>query len=147
MRKTFFLSMIMAVVAVFCACDNVEYATESHLYGFWHLVSVDTLETQRSADMSQKRIFWSVESNLVELCDRDGVYPSVICEFERVGDSLRFSTLFFSNRNEGDVLIEDVEALKPYGLSSLQPQMKIEKHASGKLVLNTGSLILKFRKL
>ena len=47
----------------------------------------------------------------------------------------------------GVVRDEQNIALKPYGLSSLQPQIKIEKHASGKLVLNTGSLRLKFRKL
>lgn len=147
MRKTFFLAVIIAIVAVFHACDNVEFSTDGDLYGFWHLVSVDTLQTQRTTDMSQQKIFWSVESRLLEMCDRDGRHPAVVCEFERVGDSLLLHSPYFSNRNEGDILIEDVQALAPYGLSSLDPKMYIEKLSSGKLIVCTPQLRLKFKKL
>ena len=110
MRKSFFFTLIIAIAALFHACDNVEFSTDGNLYGYWHLASVDTLATQRSTDMSSQRIFWSVESRLVALCDRDGVYPEVVCEFERVGDSLIFHAPYFSNRNEGDILVDDVQA-------------------------------------
>ena len=147
MRKSFFFTLIIAIAAVFHACDNVEFSTDGNLYGYWHLASVDTLATQRSTDMSSQRIFWSVESRLVALCDRDGVYPEVVCEFERVGDSLIFHAPYFSNRNEGDILVDDVQALAPYGISSLEPKMFIEKLSSGKLILLTPQLRLKFKKM
>ena len=146
MRKLFYF-IIIAIVAVFYACDNVEFSTDGDLYGYWHLVSVDTLETQHTTDMSHQRLFWSVESRLVALCDRDGVYPEIVCEFERVGDSLIFHSPYYSNRNEGDILIDDVQALAPYGLSSLEPKMLIEKLSSGKLILRTPKLRLKFKKM
>lgn len=147
MRKTFLFTIITAIVAVFHACDNVEFSTDGNLYGYWHLVAVDTLDTQRTSDMSRQRIFWSVESRLVGMCDRDGVHPEIICEFERVGDTLIFHSPYYSNRNEGDILIDDVNALTPYGLSSIQSKMFIEKLSSGKLILLTPQLRLKFKKL
>lgn len=147
MRKTFIFTVIIAVVAIFYACDNVEFSTDGNLYGYWHLVSVDTLQTQHATDMSHQRIFWSVESRLVGMCDRDGVYPEIVCEFDRVGDSLIFHSPYYSNRNEGDILIIDVQVLAPYGLSSLEPKMLIEKLSSGKLIILTPQLRLKFKKM
>ncbi len=147
MRKTFLFTIITVIVAVFHACDNVEFSTDGNLYGYWHLVAVDTLGTQQTSDMSRQRIFWSVESRLVGMCDRDGVHPEIICEFERVGDTLVFHNPYYSNRNEGDILIDDVQALAPYGLSSMQPKLFIEKLSSGKLILLTPQLRLKFKKL
>lgn len=147
MRKTFYLAVIIFFAAVFHACDNVEFSTDGNLYGYWHLVAVDTLNTQQTTDMSHQRIFWSVESRLVGMCDRDGIHPEIVCEFERVGDSLVFYRPYFSNRNEGDILINNVQALAPYGLSSLEPKMLIEKLSSGKLILLTPQLRLKFKKL
>ncbi len=147
MRKTFLFTIITVIVAVFHACDNVEFSTDGNLYGYWHLVSVDTLGTQQTSDMSRQRIFWSVESRLVGMCDRDGVHPEIICEFERVGDTLVFHNPYYSNRNEGDILIDDVQVLAPYGLSSMQPKLYVEKLSSGKLILLTPQLRLKFKKL
>ena len=147
MRKTFLFTIITVIVAVFHACDNVEFSTDGNLYGYWHLVAVDTLGTQQTSDMSRQRIFWSVESRLVGMCDRDGVHPEIICEFERVGDTLVFHNPYYSNRNEGDILIDDVQVLAPYGLSSMQPKLFVEKLSSGKLILLTPQLRLKFKKL
>ncbi len=147
MRKTFLFTIITVIVAVFHACDNVEFSTDGNLYGYWHLVAVDTLGTQQTSDMSRQRIFWSVESRLVGMCDRDGVHPEIICEFERVGDTLVFHNPYYSNRNEGDILIDDVQVLAPYGLSSMQPKLYVEKLSSGKLILLTPQLRLKFKKL
>lgn len=147
MRKTFLFTIITVIVAVFHACDNVEFSTDGNLYGYWHLVAVDTLGTQHTSDMSRQRIFWSVESRLVGMCDRDGVHPEIICEFERVGDTLVFHNPYYSNRNEGDILIDDVQVLAPYGLSSMQPKLYVEKLSSGKLILLTPQLRLKFKKL
>ena len=147
MRKTFLFTIITVIVAVFHACANVEFSTDGNLYGYWHLVAVDTLGTQHTSDMSRQRIFWSVESRLVGMCDRDGVHPEIICEFERVGDTLIFHNPYYSNRNEGDILIDDVQALAPYGLSSMQPKLYVEKLSSGKLILLTPQLRLKFKKL
>ncbi len=147
MRKTFLFTIITVIVAVFHACDNVEFSTDGNLYGYWHLVAVDTLGTQQTSDMSRQRIFWSVESRLVGMCDRDGVHPEIICEFERVGDTLVFHNPYYSNRNEGDILIDDVLVLAPYGLSSMQPKLYVEKLSSGKLILLTPQLRLKFKKL
>ena len=147
MRKTFLFTIITVIVAVFHACDNVEFSTDGNLYGYWHLVAVDTLGTQQTSDMSRQRIFWSVESRLVGMCDRDGVHPEIICEFERVGDTLVFHDPYYSNRNEGDILIDDVQVLAPYGLSSMQPKLYVEKLSSGKLILLTPQLRLKFKKL
>lgn len=147
MRKTFLFTIITVIVAVFHACDNVEFSTDGNLYGYWHLVAVDTLGTQQTSDMSRQRIFWSVESRLVGMCDRDCVHPEIICEFERVGDTLIFHNPYYSNRNEGDILIDDVQVLAPYGLSSMQPKLYVEKLSSGKLILLTPQLRLKFKKL
>ena len=147
MRKTFFLTLAIVVATVFHACDNVEFSTDGNLYGYWHLVAVDTLDTQCAADMSRQRIFWSVESRLVALCDRNGIFPEIVCEFSRVGDTLIFHSPYYSNRNEGDILVEEVQTLAPYGISSLQPRMLIEKLSSGKLILRTPQLRLKFRKM
>ena len=54
---------------------------------------------------------------------------------------------YYSNRNEGDILIDDVQVLAPYGLSSMQPKLYVEKLSSGKLILLTPQLRLKFKKL
>ena len=54
------------------ACE-IETHDNGKLDGFWHLEKVDTIATGGVCDMSQQKVFWSVQAMIIEVSDRSNL--------------------------------------------------------------------------
>ena len=142
MRK--FIFTLVAVFA-FASCE-LETSDNGHLDGFWQMRAVDTLSTGGSADTRESGIFWSVQMRLLEVVDTKGRSDKVFFRFEHTGDSLFLSQPYIDNRDSGDIKVTDAELLRPYGIFSLEPHFCVRELNGGRMVLESDSLRMYFRK-
>ncbi len=143
--RRFYIFLIMAVfMAVFHSCE-LERSSKGNLYGFWHLTAVDTLDGG-VADMSGQLFFYAIQARLIELSDRSDEYSAVIGRFERVGDSLFVERLHYNDREKEDAEVTDLARLRPWGINSFSPRLRIEHLSSGRLILSNGRLKMSLEK-
>ena len=146
MRKIFIF--LFGIGLFFASCD-IETSDNVPLDGYWHLVCVDTLSTGVSTDLSDTHVFWGVQMNLLQAIDHDhdtGHY-GYLFNFENNGKTLRLYNAHKHERAEGDILVEDVEILKPLGVNTLDDLFAIEKLNSKEMVLRDNLLRLWFEKM
>ena len=145
MKKLIYLIITAACIITMQAC---EFETSSHgnLYGYWHLCTIDTIGAS-THDMSQKMAFWAVQANVIEVTDRDYIYPQVVFSFKKVNDSLMMFKPLIKDRYSQDPPVEDVSQLLFYGIDNLEPDFCIEKLTSDKMTLSNSKVRLNFKKL
>ena len=140
------LSIMVVVVALLSGCD-IETSSNGKLDGFWHLVSVDTLSTGHTADVSEQLLFLSVEVDLLRLSDNLTQKADYMCRFELKESTLRIYSPYKNDRMNGDPLLEDVAPIQRFGMNSLDVTFNIEQLSSGSMTLNDGNLRLHFKKM
>ncbi len=146
MKRYIFILTLFSVFA-FSSCE-IETSDNGDLDGFWHMVSVDTLDTGGRADYSEKLIFWSVQHKLLQLNDRTGAGKEVLCRFAHYGDSLRiYSPHEMSREPGGDIPLTDSTLLLPYGINSIDEHFKVEVLNNKNMVLKTHKIRLTFKKM
>lgn len=137
-----------------CAC-TIESSDNGDLDGYWHLEQVDTLATGRVGDYSERRIFWGIEHKLLNVKDVDEGKHGYLFRFEQTYDSLKLSSPYKFNGHEdkgedgepgGDIPVEDVEALRPYGVNALEEGFAKEALNGSKMILRSKTLRLYFRR-
>lgn len=145
-KGTLATSCLLFFTLLFAACD-LETSGNGKLDGFWHLESVDTLSGGFN-DLSQKRIFWAFQKDLLELSDKDYVLSHCLMRFNRDGGALKLSDPYLYDREsgEGDHPLMDAAVLNPYGINAIETTFTVEKLSSSKMVLNDGTLRLYFTK-
>ena len=60
------IHIVFLVLLLFCSCD-IETSKNGDLDGFWHLERVDTISTSGSLDLSQEKLFWAFQKDLLQL--------------------------------------------------------------------------------
>lgn len=133
-------------VSVVASCD-LETSDNGDLDGFWHLVRVDTLSTGGVCDMSGRRVFWSVQMNLLNATDYDTAARGYVFHFDNTGSTLRLYDAYADNRAEGDIKVEDPSVLSPLGINALEETFRIESLGSSRMTLATDELRLSFKKM
>lgn len=142
--KSFIIAVLTAVVLGSC---ELETSDNGHFDGFWHLVSVDTLSTGGTCDLSDKRMFWGVQVNLLNVTDYDKNAKGYFLRFENAGSTLRLYDPYENNRTEGDIKVEDPSLLAPFGINALDETFRIEKLNKSRMILATDNLRLNFKKM
>lgn len=130
----------------FSSC-TLETSGNGKLDGFWHLVTVDTIATGRIKDLSEERIFWSVQAKLIDYRDADYNNKECISHFEQHNNSLTVFDFYIYNRSDGDPKIEDVSYLQPYGINNLTDSFKIVELNGNNMVLESKKLILRLKNM
>ena len=145
-KKCRFLMLpILLLVGMMIGCE-LESVPHGDLYGYWHLEAVDTL-SGGTTDVSDQRLFWAIQNQLVECSDRDNRHIPIVMHFERSGDSLLMDKVFVNDRPNGDPEVTDVGEISCYGLRSLKPHLHIDQLSDSKMVLSAEGLVLRFRKM
>ena len=139
-----FLCAVMASL-VLSGCD-IETSGNGDLDGYWSLRRIDTLATAGTADVSERRIFWSVQHDLLQTDDHTHAHISCLFRFQHTGNTLMVSSPYYYGRIEGDQPVEDVEALRPFGINAIPETFTIDKLNSSDMVLRSETLTLYFRK-
>lgn len=139
--------LIATVVAFMFGSCKIETLDNGDLDGMWHLTKVDTLATSTTADMGNKRIYWSFQARLLELDDKSGAHQSILMRFEHNGAILRLYDPYIYDREDGDKALEDITLLNPYGIVAPDETYTIESLNGSKMVLLSGTYRMYFTKL
>ena len=128
--------MAALLLMLFNACDGFQVSDNGNLDGMWHLVEVDSLDNNVSADFTYSGIYWSVLFR----------YESCFIRFSCKDSRLRLFDPYLNNRDEGDIPISDVAKLSPFGINALDEAFAVETLTRKKMVLKSQSLRLTFKK-
>ena len=124
---------------------TIEADSSKKLGGFWHLESIDTLATGGHTDLSDKRLFWSAASRLLEVADKDKS-GSVFFTYEHTGDSLKLGDAYVNDRNKGDWPLDDVTRLRKFGINQLHEGFAVLALDGNKLILQSSLLQLHLKR-
>ena len=131
--------------ATITSCD-IEIDSNGALDGYWHLTSVDTLKTGGTRDMTNNKIFWSVQKNLLGARDLQNGNGEIIFRFKHTGDSLLLSNPFLVDRDKGDTKITNTDNLCPLGINEISDSFLVEKLQGEKMILKSKVVRLNFLK-
>ena len=148
MKRIKILSFVLPLLMLLCSSCSLETDNDAgRLEGMWHLVSVETLSTGATEDLSEQVVFWSFQAKLLQLEDKTGQVNSYLYRFRIDNDQLRLSSPYLFDRENGDHPLTAYEAtLGRYGIKSLTPVFRIEKIDRRKMILNDGAVRLYFDK-
>ncbi len=146
MKKLYIVLMVIGLMLTSC---ELETSNNGDLDGYWHLVRVDTLATGGVCDMSEARVFWGVQVRLIEAVDHDNDsrHYGYLFKFEKKESMLRLYYAHRHNREEGDILVEDVREISSLGVNSLDDTFLIEQLNSSNMTIVDDLLRLSFVKM
>ncbi len=136
-----------AAMALTLGSCELEDSDNGDLDGMWYLASVDTIATSGKKDMADERLFWSFQHKLLVMEDKNGKTPSVLMRFEHKDGNMRLHDPYYNNRGEGDPKLDDPTKLQPFGVQTLEETFKVEHLTSRRMVLESGTLRLGFKKI
>lgn len=149
MVTVLFVGTCLSLVQSSC---TLESSDNGDLDGFWHLESVDTLSTGHTYDCSNRYIFWGIEYKLINVSDKEIDGSGYYLRFQQTGDSLLLGTAYKNNghqdngENGGDIPIDIVEPLRPYGINQLDEHFAKETLSGSKMILRSKTLRLHFKR-
>lgn len=142
-RIVYILSIVCLLMMT--ACD-VETSDNGDLDGFWHLQRIESLTNSTTSEsiILNQRIFWSVQSSLVQLWNLED--QPIICQFTYEKDVLTLINPCLFDRSLGDTPITDVEKLKPYGMNEIPAAFHVVSLNSESMILESPVHRLYFNK-
>ena len=141
--RRFLLYIIIGIGLTSC---DVDYSDNGDLDGFWLLSAVDTLQTGKTNDLCEQGLTWAFEGKILEMRDVRKVHQDIILSFSHTGQTLKVYSPYLVDRENGDLPIEDIELLKPYGINVQEETFKIKELNGGRMTLESDQLRLCFRK-
>ena len=148
MKRNKLRYILLSMVALFSlsACE-IETHDNGKLDGFWHLEKVDTIATGGVCDMSQQKVFWSVQAMIIEVSDSSNINDKTkIYACAHRDGKLSLFNAHKSDRTEGDPIIEDPTILQPFGISNVNDNFEVMQLTGSKMMLKSETLRLVFRK-
>lgn len=150
--QTYFKTLIATAACTLmasCGLVDIESSGNGHLDGYWHLTSVDSLNTKTTRDMHDERVFWAVQGSLLTAYSPDftGTPQRIVCQFTRENKQLTIINPRIFDRAGGDPPVENVDVLRPFGINKLDERFTITTLTSNHLTITTDSLRLNFRKM
>ncbi len=143
---------LATVCMAFSSCE-LEKSKNGDLDGFWHLESVDTLATRKTADLSNLHIFWGIEHKLIAVRETDKGKERFYFRFEQTSDSLKLTKVYVNHGHQdngddgGDIPLNEVtEDLRYYGVNAIPEGYQKEALDGSKMILKSKTLRLKFKK-
>ena len=148
--KYLFLGLLMVsfIIANTSCSKWIETSDNGHLDGFWHLDSVDTLSTNGTLDLTDARIFWSVQGTLFSLYAPDmSGSQRYVSQFSYHDNTFVILDLRVDNRIEGDPEVTDITKVQHFGVNKTKESFVIENLKSNKMTLRSETLKLWFTKM
>ena len=150
MRKTkyLFFAALCAGLFVNAACSKwFETSKNGHLDGFWHLDAVDTLSTSGTLDLTEKRIFWSIQGTVFSLYAPDVAGQQYVSQFSYSGNTFKILDLRIDDRAKGDPKVDDITKVQHFGVNKTNESFTIENLKHNKMTLRSETLRLQFTKM
>lgn len=146
------LTLMSAMLLTLLASCTLETSDNGDFDGFWHLEQVDTLATGKSANLSNRRVFWGVQYKLINVrdVDVDGALGYYLRFTQTAGDITTYSPYkngwHEDSANGGDTPISDAKLLAPYGINNIEEHFVKERLTGHTMILVSPTLRLHFRK-
>lgn len=145
------LAMILSMVSL-SSC-TLESSDNGDLDGFWHLESIDSLQSGKTVDVSSQKIFWGVEHKLIAARLESTSKERYYFRFEQTSDSLKITQVFIDHGHQdngedgGDIPLGEVsDNLRLYGVNEIPEGFSKEALSGSKMILRSKTVRLKFRK-
>lgn len=137
--------LAVLLLSLLSACD-FHTGDNGDLDGFWHLESIEDLQTGETAYLGNQTVFWSFQVDLLYL--QGGSTGSFFVRFTHADGAL---TLHSPHANgghspEGDQLLTDPAPLLPYGITALEETFLVEALDGDDMVLRSDAYRLRFTK-
>ena len=139
-----YIAIATLALGTLTACE-IESHDNGKIDGFWHLERIDTVATGGTLDVSNEKLFWSVQVKLLEVSNKT-TGSKFIFSFRQADGSLYLYDPLVSDRREGDPVVEDVKVLAPYGINSLEETFAVEAIDGKKMILRSETLRLNLKK-
>jgi hypothetical protein len=135
---------IFSALLLFSSCE-LETSNNGDLDGYWHLERVDTLSTFGSLDLSEEKLFWAFQKDLLQL---RGDKQEFYLRFNHHDDQLDLSDPHLKDREKDDPAISSstMYLILPYGINAEQEYFQVVTLNSDDMVLRNQDLQLWFRK-
>lgn len=144
MKYTYLYMLLVNLLLMSC-----EFRTSDNgkLDGFWQVTAIDNKQSGETCDMRKSQMSWAFNGHLLVV--RYGM-ASVIYEalfrFRHDGNELILYDPYKSNRDEGDVKIEDAAVLEELGIYSLEEQFTVLQLDDSSMLLESDRVVLHFRR-
>ena len=135
----------IGLVLLLAGCD-LETSDNGDLDGYWHLTRVDTLATGGMLDTSEQLLFWAVQVRLLNVVDQsdDADHMGYLLRFEHKEGTLRVYEPYKNSRKDGDIKVDDVSVLSPFGINRLDETFRVEQLDGDGMLLTGDALRLTF---
>jgi hypothetical protein len=135
---------IFSTLLLFYSCD-IESSKNGNLDGFWHLERVDTISTSGSLDLSQEKLFWAFQKDLLQL---RGDEQEFYLRFNHHDNYLDLSDPRLRDREKDDPAISSstMYLILPYGINEEEESFQVVTLDNDNMVLRNQNLQLWFRK-
>jgi hypothetical protein len=136
--------IIFLALLLFGSCD-LETSKNGDLDGFWHLERVDTLSTSVSLDLSEEKLFWAFQKDLLQL---RGDEQEFYLRFNHHDNQLDLSNPHLRDREKDDPEISSstMYLIRPYGINEEEEYFQVVNLDNDNMVLRNQNLQLWFRK-
>ena len=138
--------LVGVAICSLCACE-FHTGDNGDLDGFWHLESIEDLQTGEVQYVGEERLFWSYEASLMYL---QGASTGMFyLRFQHADNTLKVyepRERVVHNGEEGSPLVTDPSVLLPYGITALEESFQVEKLKGSTMILCSEVYRLKFEK-
>ena len=90
--------------------------------------------------------FWYIDSKYHIHCEEYIEYHKDAMDWDLVSQYQTLSEPFIVDRDNGDISVDDVAVMAPYGVNKLDESFTVEHLSGSKMVLKSERLRLSFRK-
>lgn len=138
MQKKIIYSLLASVLFIFMSC-TIETSGNGEFDGAWHLVRVND-------DIpAQSDVYWNVQGKILQILDKNNIYPYYILRFERQGNKLTLSSPYIYTDYQ-DVPLDDASELASFGIDDISEPFTIEKLDGSRMILKSSTKKLEFRQ-
>ena len=138
------LLIIPLILLTFSSCE-LETSDNGDLDGFWHLEGIDSLATSVHQNVSEQKLFWAFQMDLLQL---RGSEQEFYLRFNHEGNCLDLFNPHLRDREKDDPVLtdKDMYLILPYGINATEERFQVLKLNSREMVLQNAILKLSFRR-
>lgn len=149
MKKILFI--LVAFTSFLVSCD-IETSDNGNLDGYWHIVAVDTLANSAHTDMSNQKVYWAFQKNLLQLrgsTDTEKALQEFYLRFSLDKDMLTLSDIHLRDREKDDPLVDEstMPLIYIYGINQMRESFQVLKLNGHEMVIQNETIRISFVKM
>ncbi len=143
-----YIPLLIALMS-WTSCEKVD---NGDLDGVWYMTRMDSIATNQSIEMRNKRKTWSFQSRLMQVFGHNNLQYDrshvIMSHFSATNGKLIVVDPFVYERMHGDIMLtnDSLDRLRPYGINHVPDTFVIEKLNSSKFQISNDLIRIYFDK-